>query len=55
MNVTEEAARGEECVSCGKAGKLEDNQIVGHTGPAWARVEVWACPGGCVVIAGMSR
>jgi hypothetical protein len=52
MMITEEAARGEECVSCGKAGKAKDNIVVGA---AQGGTEVWACPGGCVVIAGMTR
>jgi len=50
MLITEEAAAGEECVSCGKPGEAKDGKVVGHVdGTA-----VWACFGGCVVIAAMS-
>lgn len=51
MMITAEAAEGKECVSCGKPGAAEDNVVVGTAD----EIAVWACPGGCVVIAGMSR
>jgi hypothetical protein len=51
MDLSDEQAEGRACVSCGKPGNLDDGQKVGtcegHV--------IWACHGGCVIIATMAR
>jgi hypothetical protein len=50
MNLTDEQAEGRACVSCHKPGTVADGQRVGtcegHV--------IWACLGGCVIIASMA-
>lgn len=50
MNLTDQQAAGEACVSCGKEGLATEGQVVGTCDG----VKVWACFGGCVVIATMA-
>lgn len=50
MNLTDDQAEGRACIACGKPGDLADGpEYVGSVGG----VPVWACLGGCQLIARM--
>lgn len=50
MTLTDAQADGHACVACGEPGRAEDNIQVG-SGDTGA--PIWACPGRCVLMAGL--
>lgn len=47
MNLNDQQAAGEACVSCGMEGLATEGQVVGTCDG----VKVWACFGGCTFLA----
>lgn len=47
MELTEQQAAGEACVSCGREGLATEGQVIGTCDG----VKVWACFGGCAFLA----